>query len=131
MKYDLLMRKIKFNQRGLVPAIVQDTKTSQVLMLAYMNRLSLKKTIETGKVHFWSRSRKRLWLKGETSRHTQSVRSIFLDCDADTLLIKVRQKGAACHRGYYSCFYRKIDSRTWKLKVSDKKIFDPKKVYPK
>ncbi|MBL7085253.1 MAG: phosphoribosyl-AMP cyclohydrolase [Candidatus Omnitrophica bacterium] len=130
MGYGTLLRKIKFNQRGLVPAIIQDAKTNQVLMVAYMNRRALAKTLETGKTYFWSRSRKKLWLKGATSGHIQSVRSIFLDCDADTLLIKVRQKGSACHTGYYSCFYRKINRKSAKLKVVGKKKFDPNKVYP-
>ena len=125
------MKKIKFDQRGLLPAIIQDVKTSQVLMVAYMNRKALERTLETGKTYFWSRSRKKLWLKGEVSGHIQTVRSIFLDCDADTLLIMVRQKSAACHTGYYSCFYRKIDRKSAKLKVVGKKNFDPKKVYHK
>ncbi len=129
LRFDSLIKEIKFDQRGLVPAIIQDAKTGQVLMLAYMSRQALRKTLETGKTHFWSRSRKKLWLKGETSGHTQSIRQIFLDCDSDTLLIKVRQRGAACHTGYYSCFYRKIDPRTLKLKIIGKKVFNPKKVY--
>ncbi len=129
MKADLLLKKIKFNRQGLVPVIIQDARTAQILMLAYMNRRALNKTLESGKTYFWSRSRKKLWLKGETSGHTQSLRQIFLDCDGDTLLIKVRQKKAACHTGYYSCFYRKINPKTANLKVVGKKIFDPKKVY--
>lgn len=129
MKFDSLLKKIKFDRRGLVPVIIQDEKTAQILMLAYMNRQALRKTIETGKTHFWSRSRKKLWLKGETSGHAQCVRSIFLDCDADTLLIKVAQVGAACHMGFYSCFYRKLNLKTTSLKVIGKRIFDPGKVY--
>ena len=128
MKLNSLLKKIKFDRRGLVPAIIQDEKTGEVLMLAYMNRLALRKTLETGKTYFWSRSRKKLWMKGEISGHTQCVRQVFLDCDSDTLLIKVRQKEAACHTGFYSCFYRKMNSRTATLKVTGKKVFDSKKV---
>jgi len=129
MKLTQLIKKVKFDRRGLVPAIIQDEKTGEVLMLAYMNRRALMKTLETGKTYFWSRSRKKLWMKGEISGHTQSARQVFLDCDGDTLLIKVRQKEAACHTGFYSCFYRKMNSRTATLKVTGKKVFDSKKVY--
>ncbi len=131
MKLAQLIRKVKFDQRGLVPAIIQDEKTGEVLMLAYMNRLALRKTLETGKTYFWSRSRKKLWMKGEGSGHIQCVRQVFLDCDSDTLLIKVCQKEAACHTGFYSCFYRKINSKTGKTKTIGKKIFNPQKVYHK
>jgi len=126
-----LLKKIKFGRQGLVPAIIQDEKTGRVLMLAYMNSAALKKTMQTGKTYFWSRSRKKLWMKGEISGHTQSVRQVFLDCDSDTLLIEVRQKEAACHTGFYSCFYRKINSKTGKTKTIGKKIFNPQKIYHK
>ena len=131
MKIGQLIKKVKFDRRGLVPAVVQDAKTNQLLMLAYMNRLALKKTVETGQTHFWSRSRKKLWRKGESSGHTQRVRGIFLDCDGDTLLIKVSQLGAACHTGYQSCFYRQFNRQSKKMKVKGKKMFDPKQVYGK
>ena len=124
-----LLKKVKFDRRGLVAAIIQDVRTNQVLMLAYMNRLALRKTLQTGRTHFWSRSRKKIWRKGESSGHIQKVRSICLDCDGDTLLIKVSQKGAACHTGYYSCFYRKLKAQSGRLKVVGKKKFDPRKVY--
>ncbi|MFZ5925038.1 MAG: phosphoribosyl-AMP cyclohydrolase, partial [Bacillota bacterium] len=91
-----------------MPAIVQDESTGQVLMLAYMNRESLRRTLETGRTWFWSRSRKALWLKGETSGHCQAVKAIYVDCDKDALLIKVDQTGLACHEGRFSCFYRQI-----------------------
>ncbi len=94
---------------GLVPCIVQDVHSGQVLMLAYMNAESLKKTQETGLACYWSRSREELWLKGETSGHYQHVKEILVDCDADTILIKVEQDGAACHTGKYSCFYRNLE----------------------
>lgn len=93
---------------GLVPCIVQDADTNQVLMLAYMNQDSLQKTIDTGLATYWSRSRQELWIKGETSGHYQHVQDILIDCDEDTILIKVKQDGAACHTGKYSCFYRTL-----------------------
>ena len=103
------IENIKYNADGLVPAIIQDNATGEVLMLAYMNEAALKKTIETGYTWFYSRSRARLWHKGETSGHTQKVSEIFYDCDADTLLIKAEQTGVACHEGTFSCFSRKIE----------------------
>ena len=106
MKLDV--SKLKFDDRGLIPAIVQDVKTDKVLMLAYMNGESLARTIETGYTWFWSRSRQELWNKGATSGHTQKVHSITYDCDGDTLLVKVEQKGAACHTGHYSCFFNPL-----------------------
>ena len=102
------MTKLKFDKAGLVPAIAQDYKTGEVLMLAYMNKEALKKTVSTGKAHYFSRSRNRLWLKGETSGNFQFVKSIDYDCDKDALLVKVRQVGVACHTGNRSCFYRKL-----------------------
>jgi len=103
-----LLAQLKYNEDGLIPAIVQDVSTGQVLMLAYMNELSLKKTLQSGKSYFYSRSRKKLWLKGETSGHTQEVKQILVDCDGDALLLKVKQKGVACHTGSFSCFYRSL-----------------------
>ena len=102
------LKNLKFDKQGLIPAIIQDYKTGEVLMLAYMNKESLKRTIKLGKTCFWSRSRKRYWVKGETSGHFQFVKQIAYDCDMDTLLIKVRQVGTACHTGNRSCFYRSI-----------------------
>jgi len=103
------VKKLKFNEDGLIPAIVQDYKTKDVLMLAYMNLASLKKTIKDGKTCFWSRSRKEYWTKGMTSGHFQFVKNIYYDCDLDTLLITVRQIGGACHTGKKTCFYRKLN----------------------
>lgn len=124
------MIKWKLGENGLIPAIIQDYKTGEVLMLAYMNEKSLKKTLKCKKTCFYSRSRKKLWIKGETSGNFQIVKAVYFDCDNDCLLIKVRQIGdAACHTGYRSCFYRKLDGG--KLKISGKKIFDPEKVYRK
>ena len=99
---------IQWDARGLIPAIIQDAKTNRVLMMAYMNRESLQQTITTGETVFWSRSRGQLWHKGETSGNVQHVEQIYVDCDADTLLITVNPAGAACHTGQTSCFYRSI-----------------------
>jgi phosphoribosyl-AMP cyclohydrolase len=99
---------LKFDEKGLIPAIIQDYKTKDVLMVAYMNKESLRRTIKLGKTCFWSRSRKEYWVKGMTSGHFQFVKSIQYDCDLDALLIKVRQVGVACHTGNRSCFYRKL-----------------------
>ncbi|HOV25607.1 MAG TPA: bifunctional phosphoribosyl-AMP cyclohydrolase/phosphoribosyl-ATP diphosphatase HisIE [Pseudobacteroides sp.] len=106
---DYLITNLKFDSNGLIPVITQDYKTNEVLMLAYMNKEAYEKTIETKKVHYWSRSRSKLWLKGETSGHFQYVKSICVDCDNDTLLIKVEQVEAACHTGNYTCFYRDVN----------------------
>ncbi|PIR01382.1 MAG: phosphoribosyl-AMP cyclohydrolase [Nitrospinae bacterium CG11_big_fil_rev_8_21_14_0_20_45_15] len=112
---------------GLVPAIIQDAETGKVLMLAYMNSIAWEKTLETGKAWFYSRSRNKQWMKGEESGNVQIVKEIFVDCDDDTVLLKVEQVGkAACHTGYQSCFFRKIDGE---VKVVEERIFDPEKVY--
>ena len=121
---------VKYDAHGLIPAIIQDAQSGEVLMMAYMNEESLKRTIAEGKCCFWSRSRKKLWLKGETSGNVQLVREAFIDCDNDTLLFKVEQVGgAACHTGYKSCFYRQITEDG--LKVVGEKLFDPEEVYKK
>ena len=113
---------------GLLPAIVQDFESGEVLMLAYINELAWQKTLETGKGHFWSRSRGKLWLKGESSGHVQLVREILVDCDEDTVVFKVEQVGgAACHKGYKSCFFRKVEDGS--LVTCGEKVFDPAKVY--
>jgi phosphoribosyl-AMP cyclohydrolase len=118
------------NHGGLLPAIVQDAGTGKVLMLAYMNELAWEKTLETGKAHYWSRSRQRLWLKGEESGHTQLLTEILVDCDLDTILLKVKQQGgAACHTGYESCFYRRYEDG--ELVEVERPVFDPKEVYRK
>ena len=103
-----ILKELKFNESGLIPAIAQDFATGEVLMLAWMNKESLEKTLETKKVHYYSRSRQSLWLKGETSGHFQTLKSIRLDCDGDTLLLGIEQTGEACHTGNHSCFYREI-----------------------
>lgn len=116
---------IKFDEQGLVPVIVQEEKSGTVLMLAYMNTEALQKTVETGVTWFYSRSRSRLWQKGETSGHVQKVKEIFYDCDGDTLLVKAEQTGAACHEGTLSCFSRKLGE----TEQQAAKLFDPEKVY--
>lgn len=116
--------------KGLLPAVVQDHQSGSVLMLAYMNRDAWLKTLETGRATFWSRSRNALWIKGETSGHVQMVREIMIDCDADAILLKVEQLGgAACHTGYASCFYRRLDRGL--VEVVGRKIFNPEDVYRK
>ena len=113
---------------GLIPAIIQDWKTGEVLMVGYMSPDSWAKTQKTGKVCFWSRSRKKLWTKGETSGNVQIVKEVYLDCDNDALLVKIEQVGAAaCHTGYRSCFYRRVVED--RLKTVGERVFDPKEVY--
>jgi phosphoribosyl-AMP cyclohydrolase len=115
---------------GLVPVIAQDEASGEVLMMAYMNREAFAETLRTGRVCYFSRSRKRLWRKGEESGHVQEVRGIYLDCDADTLLVKVRQVGgAACHEGYASCFFRRLEEN--ELTIIAPRVFDPREVYKK
>lgn len=124
--------RLKYNKDGLIPVIIQEHKTGKILMMAYMNKLSYTKTFKTKKTHFFSRSRKKLWMKGEKSGNFQIVKEIYLDCDNDTLLIKVEQVGgASCHTGYDTCFFREIkkQGQTFKFHLRGKKIFDPKKVY--
>ncbi len=105
-----MISALRYDEKGLIPAIIQDIEDNEVLMLAYMDRTALERTISTGKTHFWSRSRKKYWMKGETSGNIQLVREILYDCDEDTLLVRVEQiGGAACHTGNRSCFYRSIE----------------------
>lgn len=126
----------KFGGHGLIPAIVTDAGTGELLMMAWMNETALLKTIETGEAHYWSRSRQELWHKGATSGHTQKVMEMRTDCDQDAIWLKVEQKGAACHVGYKSCFYRSVpvgkalDDASEALMITEtKKAFDPSKVY--
>ncbi len=123
--------ELKFEKSGgLVPVIAQDHSTGQVLMLAYMNREAWEKTLATGQVHYWSRSRQKLWLKGETSGHIQVLKEAFVDCDLDTILVKVEQKGgAACHTGHQTCFFNRVDGQ--ELKPEGELVFDPKEIYGK
>ena len=113
---------------GLVPVIAQDAETKEVLMMAYMNRESWEATLKTGKATYWSRSRQKLWLKGESSGNVQLIKAIFIDCDDDTILLQVKQIGdAACHTGYRSCFYRKLSGDDFV--IVGEKIFNPEEVY--
>ena len=121
--------KLKFDANGLIPAIIQEQTTGRVLMMAWMNKESLQRTLELGEMVYWSRSRKELWHKGATSGHTQKVKDIAFDCDKDVLLVQVEQVGAACHDGYKSCFYRSIVHG--EVKVTEPRIVDPEKVYGK
>ncbi len=117
--------------RGLLPAIAQDHESGKVLMMAYINDASWEKTLETGEAHYWSRTRQEIWHKGGTSGHVQKIREIYVDCDNDTVLFRVDQVGrAACHTGYESCFYRKVESDGRATVVGEKR-FDPEKVYGK
>ena len=117
--------QLKFNSDGLIPAVIQELSTGRVLMMAWMNRASLEKTIETGHTHFWSRSRQKLWRKGETSGHTQTVQHVAFDCDGDTLLIQVEQIGAACHEGYKSCFFRSVENQGRSIRVTEQRLEMP------
>ena len=123
------MIKLDFKKNnGLIPAVVQDYRTGEVLMLAYMNEEAFTETLKTGKATYYSRSRKSLWVKGETSGHVQLVKEIRVDCDLDTLLLKVEQiGGAACHKGYRSCFFSKLEGQN--LKITESIVFDPDEVY--
>lgn len=126
-----LLDTLKFDANGLIPTIIQDYENGQVLVVCYMNREALQKTIETGKVYMYSRSRGRLALKGESSGHFQLVKKVLADCDQDALVIQVDQLVAACHTGYRSCFYREYAPGASDWKIVGKKVFDPDKVYHK
>ena len=121
-----------FDKNDLIPAIAQDDETGDVLMMAWMNQEAWQETLSSGRAVYFSRSRQKLWRKGEESGNVQEVKSIYYDCDADTLLLKVNQiGGAACHEGYRSCFFRKIDPSTGETEVIGDRVFDPKAVYKK
>ncbi|TYQ15077.1 UNVERIFIED_CONTAM: phosphoribosyl-ATP pyrophosphatase /phosphoribosyl-AMP cyclohydrolase [Acetivibrio alkalicellulosi] len=122
-----MVKQLKFDTNGLIPVITQHYQSNEVLMMAYMNEEAFIKSFETKKVHYFSRSRNKLWLKGETSGHFQHIKSINIDCDNDTILIKVEQDGGACHTGHYSCFYREICEND--VRETSEKVFDDKKVY--
>lgn len=124
-----LFKHIKFNEQGLIPSIIVDSMDGKVLTLCYMNQEAVKKTLETGLVYVFRRSQKRLMLKGETSGHTQAVKEVFVDCEGNSLLLKVEQKVAACHAGYRSCYYRSLNSKSGELEVKEKQVFNPKEVY--
>jgi phosphoribosyl-AMP cyclohydrolase len=122
-----LLDAVTFDEAGLVPAIAQDASTDDVLMMAYMTSDTLRETLERGQMVYWSRSRQERWVKGATSGHTQSVVSVRLDCDGDTLLFRVEQEGGACHTGHRSCFFRRKEEGHW-IDVGEN-VFDPEDVY--
>ena len=122
---DEILKELKFDDKGLRAAIAQDSKTNEILVVAFMNLGALLKTIETEKAHYYSRSRAKQWLKGESSGHIQIVHEMYIDCDADAVVMKVEQvAGGACHTGYRSCFYRTIDGN-----IVGEKVFNPEEVY--
>ena len=123
-----LVKALKWNDDGLVPAIVQDAENGEVLMMAWMDEAALRDTLATGQTHFFSRSRQSHWHKGATSGHVQHVESIAIDCDGDVLLIKARQVGGACHEGYRSCFFRRVDD-AGQLEIVARPVFDAGSVY--
>ena len=124
-----LLTNVKFDDKGLIPAVIVDVTDNRVLTLCFMNQDALEKTIETGQVHVFRRSKNRLMLKGETSGHTQSVEEVCFDCEGKSLVIKVKQKVAACHAGYMSCYYRKYNDKTDNIEIIEEKVFDPDKTY--
>ncbi len=125
------VKHLKFNSDGLIPAIVQDATNGRVLMMAWMNESALEKTVQTSKTHFWSRSRQKFWMKGESSGHTQNVKDIAYDCDGDTLLVQVEQEGAACHEGYRSCFFTSIEQEGAATKITEPMLKSPEEIYGK
>lgn len=119
-----ILSELKYDRDGLVAAVIQDRTNNEVLMVGYMNAEALTHTLTTGRVCFWSRSRQKLWIKGETSGHTQTVESVSVDCDGDALLIKVDQNVAACHKGYRSCFFREVSPDGESTRVISDKVFE-------
>ncbi len=130
METNALLQAVKYDANGLVVAIAQDAETGEILMVAYMNEATLRQTLETGLMTYWSRSRQEVWVKGATSGHTQEVREVRIDCDGDVLLFKIKQNGgAACHTGHRSCFYRKLENG--RLVETETLVFNPEQVYKK
>jgi len=119
---------LKFDEKGLIPAIIQDAKTKQVLTLCYMNHEALERSIETGLVHVFRRSQQKLMMKGQSSNCIQTIKKVFIDCEGKSLLISVGQKKAACHQGYFTCYFRKIDAKG-SVSITLRRVFDPEKVY--
>lgn len=125
------MTEYKYNDQGLIPAIIQDADSGEVLMLAYMDKTAFERTLKEKKTVFYSRSRNKYWVKGESSGHTQEVQQVLTDCDHDTILIRVKQHGGACHEGYRSCFVHELNEKTEIVRVTQEKMFDPDSVYKK
>ncbi|MGB9838102.1 phosphoribosyl-AMP cyclohydrolase [Methanothermobacter sp.] len=126
---NILNFRHSINGEDLIIAVAQDHRTGEVLMVAYMNREALERTLETGLAHYWSTSRGKLWLKGESSGHLQRVMDVLVDCDADAVVLKVEQEGGACHTGYRSCFYRSIDGDELRVREDAVRVFDPDEIY--
>ncbi len=127
--YDEIISSLKFDEKGLIPAIIQDHENGEILMFAFMNKEAVEKTLRSGLATFYSRSRNKLWVKGESSGHTQEVREVYFDCDNDCLLVKIKQNVAACHTGYRSCFFNKIEKG--RVATVGQKMFEEKEVYKK
>jgi phosphoribosyl-AMP cyclohydrolase len=125
------MEDLKYNAQGLLPVIIQDSSSGEVLMLAYMDKIAVERTLKEKHTVFYSRSRNKYWVKGEESGHTQNVAQVLTDCDQDTLLVRVTQKGGACHLGYRTCFVHEMDERGNITRVTQEKVFDPDKTYKK
>jgi len=123
-----MLNKLNFDDKGLIPTIIQDSKTSKVLTLCYMNKDALQKTLEEGKIYVFRRSKNRIMLKGESSGNVQTVKEVFVDCTDNSILFKVEQKLAACHKGYFTCYFRKVN-KDGKEEIAEKRIFNPKDVY--
>ena len=122
------IEQLKFDEKGLIPAVIQDYKTEKVLTLCYMTRRALTKTLEEGRVYLFRRSKSKLMLKGETSGHTQAVKEVFIDCEGKSLILKVEQKVGACHDGYFTCYYRRAN-KDGSLDLVEERVVDPEKVY--
>ena len=120
-----IIKRLKFNKEGLIPAVAQDIDSGEVVMVAYMNEESIIKTLKENKACYYSRSRQKLWTKGEQSGNFQEVKQVLIDCDADTILLKIKQHGGACHEGYFSCFFREINDKG-EIEIIREKIFDKK-----
>ena len=129
-RFDKLLDQCKFDDRGFITAIAQDCQTGEILMVAFMNREALEQTLERKLACYWSRSREKLWVKGETSGHFQKIKEIVVDCDIDAVVLKVEQTGGACHMGYRSCFYRRVEE-DGSLCVTGEKVFNKGDVYGK
>ena len=126
--YQTLLDVLHFDARGLIPVVIQDAKTKRVLTLCYLNRHAIERSLKTGKVHVFRRSQNRLMLKGETSGHVQTIRQILVDCEGKSLVLVVRQRVAACHAGYFTCYFRQL-APSGRLKTLGRRVFDPSKVY--
>lgn len=125
---EALIEAVQFNEQGLVPVVIQDAVSKRVLTLCYLNRDALQRSLQEGKVYVFRRSQQRLMLKGETSGHVQTITRVFVDCEGKSLVFQVRQRVAACHAGYFSCYFRRLNA-AGALDVTERKVFDPNKVY--